>query len=625
MPSTKNSNKIWVSATDLRNYMLRDPLLDWLNINFTEKRFKNNEKRFKMYKSFVKIGKSKKKDYSNVKKKVSNTFHQYLLNQGHTFEEKVVKRIKKKVGSKNFIDLSKNQDPKLKSSFLETVEAMKLEIPIIHGGVLHNELNQTYGITDLIVRSDFFGKLFKINPLKNDEITIPSPNLISLKNNKPLKYHYRIIDIKFSSLSLRADGIHLLNSKHTPAYKAQLWIYNQALSNIQGYNPGKSYILGRKWSFESCKGYYNGHSCFDRLGVIDYEGIDFSYCSKSEKAIEWMRDVKSPESKDWIIDKVPLTRPELYPNMSNLYDEQWREIKYKLSENIKELTSIWMVGTKNREIAHKNGIYKWNDKRCTSKKLGLNGEIVGKVVNEILKTNKGNKKINPSKIKNNVHNWKNKGKIEFFVDFEFIGTMFTDFSNIENDCEQEFVFMIGVGYVNKKEEWIYKDFTCKEKTAEEEIRIFLEFSDYIINISKKYKCKNAKCFHWGNAEKSNWERFFERHKAYDVRKIMLNIQSKFLWEWADLMEVFKTEPITVKNCFNFSLKSIAKAMYSHNMIQTIWDDSCSDGLEVMMICSNSYKLKNSLESSGMKNVILYNNVDCKVLFEILSYLRKNMC
>lgn len=93
MPSTK---KIWISATQLRNYMLRDPLLDWLNINFTEKNFKNNKKRFNMYKSFLKIGKSKKKNYSNVKKKISNTFHQYLLNQGHTFEEKVVRKIKEK-------------------------------------------------------------------------------------------------------------------------------------------------------------------------------------------------------------------------------------------------------------------------------------------------------------------------------------------------------------------------------------------------------------------------------------------------------------------------------------------------------------------------------------------------
>jgi hypothetical protein len=608
MPAKQPKDKIWISATELRNYMIRDPILDWLKINFKKKRFKKWEKRFGRYKKvLLKVFKSEGK--------TKKTLNCYLFSQGHEFEKKVVERIKQKVGIKNFLDLDDNQDPKCKNSFEETVKAIKTGIPVIHGGVLHNEKNNTYGVTDLIVRSDYFGKLFKKNPLTSLEVKIAAPILP--------EYHYRIIDIKFSSLPLRADGIHLLNSKHVPSYKGQLWVYNEALSNLQGYNPKKSYILGRKWSYESCKDHFHGDSCFDRLGVIDYEGVDSSYCLRSEKAIEWMRDVKSPESKNWVIDEPPLTRNELYPNMSNCYDNHWREVKYEISEKIKEMTSIWMVGTKQRELAHEKGVYKWTDKNCNSKTFGMNGETVGRIVDEILKTNRGKKIIRPDKIKNNVFGWKKKRRVEFFVDFETLGSMFTEFNDIENDTDKSFIFMIGVGHVDRQGDWDYKSFVCKERTPKEEIRICAEFTDYIVKIAKSYRCKDPKCFHWSGAERHEWDRFFERHRNSRLKKITAQVQSAYYWEWSDLLDVFKTEPITIKGCFNFSLKSVAKSMHRHGMIDTIWDNKCVDGKDAMMIAWDAYKDKNPLDSVEMKSVIEYNEVDVKVLMEIVDYLRKN--
>ena len=85
----------------------------------------------------------------------------------------------------------------------------------------------THGIIDLLVRSDYLHKLVDECPLTQDEIKIP--NKLDTKS-----YHYIVIDIKFSTLPLRSDGKHLLNSGSYPAYKAQCLIYTQAVGLIQG-------------------------------------------------------------------------------------------------------------------------------------------------------------------------------------------------------------------------------------------------------------------------------------------------------------------------------------------------------------------------------------------------------
>jgi uncharacterized protein YprB with RNaseH-like and TPR domain len=65
-------------------------------------------------------------------------------------------------------------------------------------------------------------------------------------------------------------------------------------------------------------------------------------------------------------------------------------------------------------------------------------------------------------------------------------------------------------------------------------------------------------------------------------------------------------------------------MKEHGMIETVWCDEteCADGREAMLVAWNAYKSRNPLKSKGMKEVIKYNEVDVKVLQEILSYIRK---
>ena len=94
-----------------------------------------------------------------------------------------------------------------------------------------------------------------------------------------------------------------------------------------------------------------------------------------------------------------------------------------------------------------------------------------------------------------------------------------------------------------------------------------------------------------------------------------------------MYDMFMKNKIVVKDSLNYSLKTIAKAMNKNDLINTVWDSSnpCSNGLKAMLL---AYKLYDRLEiidekEPVMRDIIHYNEVDCKVLWEIMSYLRNN--
>ena len=94
----------------------------------------------------------------------------------------------------------------------------------------------------------------------------------------------------------------------------------------------------------------------------------------------------------------------------------------------------------------------------------------------------------------------------------------------------------------------------------------------------------------------------------------------------DLLDHFRLEPIIVQGVFQFGLKSIGKALYNNGLINTTWNNNNDNGLDAMIkfkeICKKTKKipLKRYLE---IKDIIDYNHIDCKVLQEIYSLLKKH--
>jgi hypothetical protein len=570
----------YISATNTKNFMLKDTLVDWLKEHGSHSN--------RLYEGG--------KDFSN-----------FIMDRGIEFETELVKYINKfKIPVVTVSEYITNE------SINKTIQLMKEGIPIIHSAPVRNTKNHTHGIIDLLVRSDYIDQLVDDCPLSDEEQIIPSPKLGK-------QYHYIVIDIKFSTLPLRADGKHLLNIGNYPAYKAQCLIYTDAIGLIQGYTSQYAYILGRRWKCRKKGINYNNFECLDKLGVIDYKNIDNQYVQQTIDALLWLRENKK-FGHQWSVS--PPSRRELYPNMS-LDSGKWQKQKIKIAEEIGEISSIWYCGVKNREIALDNGIKSWRNPKCVSSNIGLKGKRAN-IIDSILEINRQDvDKIRPKKILNNIFNWKNEGN-EIFVDFETLSDIFCSFSELPEQKSTDMIFMIGVYWKPKqKSKWEYKRFTCKKATYEEEYRIMNEFATFI----KKQK-KNTKLWYWC-AENRFWKISENRQfdfaiKKGDKQKMDCISNNWKLFNWVDMCNIFKEEPIVIKDCFKFGLKPIAIAMKKHNLIKTKLDSECNSGMSAMIKAWKCYQdFSDPANCPIMQDISKYNKFDVQVLKDILSYLRKN--
>jgi hypothetical protein len=603
----------WVAPSHIKNYLIGDPVLDWYkqNNNVITNKFTSNNS-------------------SNLS---------ILFELGNKFEDEVIKHLYNTYNT-NIKTVMYDRRDLTRAKSEETLLYMQQGIPIISQAVLYNDSNNTFGIADLVVRSDWLNKLIHLDPISKEDETIDAPLLHKAVGSS---YHYRVIDIKWTTMTLCANGTTIRNSGLFPAYKGQLAIYNAAIGNLQGYTSPEAYILAKSWKYSVKNMLYSGNNCFDRLGSINYDTFDSSYLDKTGKAIDWVRRLRM--NGDTWTDNPPSV-PELYPNMCNSYDTPYNKRKRDHSKDIDELTQIWMVGIQHRKYSHGNGIFKWSDPKCNSKTLGISGKNTGMIIDNILDINRNdNVLINPELVTNRLYNWHKKTDLDFYIDFESINGCFYDKTiNLKNSkSENGILFMIGVGYEDSSGNWNYKTFTMDSLTIFDERKVLIEFMTFIDdivedhmrinNIPNRILC-NPKLYHWSNAEKTMLYGASKRHD-YIFNDWINNV------EFVDMYNVFKSEPITVKGAVKFGLKDVAVAMYNNNMIEVTWDTNCNGGLRAMMDSIKYYKFMdefNELESSNIKpydvemynkyillfsDITRYNEIDCKVVWAIVRYLREN--
>ena len=576
----KKTHQPWISATKTYNYMINDSLIDWFKL----------------------CGK-KERTFSNDFEITNESFSNFLMKKGVEFEKEIVKFLQTKhyvVTVSEYYNVDK---------VLETIAYMKSGVPIIHSAPIYNKTNNTYGIIDLLVRSDYFEEIFNLSPLSNDDKSIPSPKLGT-------SFHYRVVDIKYSSLHLSANGINVRNGGKIPAYKAQLCIYNDALSNIQGYKSPQAYLLGRRWNYSSKGEYYSNNSCLDRVGVIDFNNVDKSYVDSTKDAIRWYRNVLKYGIK-WDITN-PINS-NMYPNMC-IDSGIWNSKKQKLANEIGDITMLWQCGIKHRNNALESGVKSWRDSRCNSQILGL-GEKYGRIVDNIIKINRDdNGLISPMKIEYTDFDWSTFSENDLFVDFETFNDICKPLNTIPIQEKFEIIYMIGVGFI-KDNKWNYISFTCKSPTYEEEYNIMNDFMNFVNSYSK-----TPRIIYW-HAENSFWRRACE--KQFDVNiednEKRENILSNWnLDEWFDLCQFFRENSIAIKGCFGFGLKPISQKMREYGMINTNMESECKNGMMAMVKAWRCYNTSSdAINAPIMKDIIKYNEFDCKVLWDILNYLRKN--
>ena len=614
-----NEQNDWVSATRVKNSLLKDHCIDWLDMYYKDLGFNDNKSQTQSQSQIqttthTQQNTSQSQIHIDKKLKLSTTKDIDSKNQniffemGNKFEQKVIEYLRDKYPTKIKKVVMGYVSPSDQNT---TLKYMQEGIPIIEQAALYNYSNRTFGVADLLIRSDWINKLI-------EESVIPK-NMEHHKASKLKgKYHYIVIDIKWSTMHFCANGQTLRNNDRFPAYKGQLAIYNAALGQLQGYTPSSAYILAKSWVIDSVKNKSEGHNCFTKLGHIDFDGFDNKYIKNTFDGVMWIRNVRNNGFR-WSCLKPSV--PELYPNMCNKLDSPYHGIKKDLAKELNELTEIWMVGPKNREIAHNKNIFSWKNKNCSAKNMGINGIKVSPIVDKIIHINRDSKNlIEPKIITNNDNNWQTETELDFYVDFETLsGTLYDEINILDNKSYNPFLFMIGIGYICNGS-WQYLSFTATDVTLEEELRIINEFTNFINSYVSTYNKlhtdktpKIAKIFHWSHAEKSIMATLNRRHNKNWLKGVI----------WCDMHKLFLDVPIVIKGLKKFTLKDVAKTMKEHNMIESNWlDNGIADGLTAMIEAVRYYKSKRT-DNMLMMHVTNYNEADCKIVWEITHYLRKN--
>ena len=591
IPQTSADWQDWVSATQMRNYIGQSALSDWLDLYGEERGFVRDD-RLPAYDARLDFGK-------------------FITKKGNEFEAAIVEHLRTLTDVRTIVgDWREGRDL---GAARRTFEAMREGVPILHQVPLRDPESRTYGLADLLLRADLFATLFPADAQYVDSGTA-APDL-----GEP--WHYVVLDIKFTTPSLTTRGT-LGDGGSLPAYKAQLHVYNRALGRLQGHAPRYAFLLGR--GVDLGRGQERTTNALERLAPVDLDPAavkkrGLSVQEMVERACDWQRRVRK-EGAAWSPLPVPSV-PELWPNAgSEGFD--WGCATSHIAKQLGELTQLWQVGLDKRANAHAAGITSWLDPRTNLNALGVKtGGTTGPKLQAILDVNHdaSGPPVRPAHVSAAEDEWRATPALEFFVDFEYVIGVNDDFTRIPKQNGHPLIFMIGCGHVQGGE-WIFRCFIAHRLTEGAEAAMIDEWLAHMAQVQAGLGSRDApRVHHWAHAEKAWYDMARERHpdRAWpDVR-------------WYDLLaKVIREQPVVVRGALGFGLKEFSGALHSHGLIATDWGNTNVDGSGAM---TGAWWCDEEAEHLGgplrdiplMQEIAAYNEVDTKVMMEILHYLRRH--
>jgi hypothetical protein len=315
---------------------------------------------------------------------------------------------------------------------------------------------------------------------------------------------------------------------------------------------------------------------------------------------------------------------ELWPDMKAESDAPWHEAKRHIAEQLGELTLLWHVGTSARARAHALGLTRWDDPRVDPKLLGV-AESYRPTLTAILEANRatGGATVRPERIASIDNAWREPAAGEAYIDFETVPNLRDDFVAFPKQGSQSLIFQIGCGrWVDGA--WRFEQFTAHSLTATAEAEMLDRWVAHLRVLAAEagVSLEALRLFHWSAAETSMLETAYDsaRHRHPEREWPALG--------WFDLLErVVRAEPVVVRGALGFGLKKVGKAMHALGLIETEWTDGVADGTGAM---AGAWTAANEAERTGvsleeidaMREVGRYNEIDCRVMAEVLSYLRR---
>ena len=626
-------NYYWTSAGKLYNFLNDDTLLDWLQLYGKSKGFKTDEEID--YEEYCK-NLSPKQDGDILSTETQNiltfdefknenykfNFMKYILEQGQKYEEYVYSELKKKYNN-DIIDIDKDfgfQKFEYDKKLEKTRQLIQEQFPIIYQGLVCDPDTKTFGFPDLIVREDILNEL-----LKNENIL-----------NENNKYNYYIIDIKFHTLKFKKDSYNLIPEPSQQQYISQLYLYTRGLRHLiepsiltKSLLEHKSYVIGRSWNIN------NTNSLGNSIGCISFD-IYENTLLKVKSGLEWYKDLKN-NGKYW--DPYEPHISEIYPNMKNDKDNNWRKTKQQISEKLCDLSCIWNLRHSIKQKAHQNSIFSWNDPKFNIFDYSTDTDTT-RLIYSIIKINKQSVRLfemDKSYVSEKL--WKendafklvNKNSIvmDGFIDIE---TTF-DINSIDTPKEDSIMYMIGLYYntspiTNRtkkyKNNMLHKTFCVNKLDKTNEKQIIEDFLLYL----KNYNCeKNIiwRFYHYSDIEKHTLNKLMD---MYNIDHESFGIKI----EWIDLCQLLINYKFVFKNCFDYSIKSINKTLNNLNYIpnEYIYQNSeIKNGLDSVIAifkCKKECNQNNTslIKTNIMDEIIYYNMVDCISLFHLRNFLNEQL-
>ncbi len=552
----------WVSPTALRPLLLNDPALVWLQYHGAQHGFKKDAEQYSL------LG--------------------WLGEQGGRFESGWIQRVAPEAVQANDADMDVRRLGV--KSFMKTLECMGKGAPVITKAALWHAPSRTYGTADIIAKTSWLRKNFA--------------SLRDLLDGEP--DHYVILDTKMkTNLDSPAKATDLAVDSN------QVRMYSSILGSLQNSMPRYAFLVTKDRVLDPLPvkvGYKLGDPLEDDI----------------ESMLELHRRIKRGGSdlRPWVDELVAA-------NPFNTKDAPWSNAKKIIvAERMpkRSLHFIPYIGAFEAEMLRAVGMLSVDDLFAAGPQALRNANIPGfgqkklARAEAILVANRA-EHLGEVIVPNSVV--PRRRKVELFVDMEFYGTgMKTDFENWPEMKGSEMVFMIGVGYENAKGKWEFKRFVAHEDSLDSERFMWKQFVSYLRSQGVIYGSAQeatavlsteASLYHWSAAEVHQAKRAAERVGI----SVLANLP------WADLQKPFHNGPIALPKQWNFSIKSVSKALGEFSPEhRTDYPEKLGVGSDAMVMALRAYEHGGDVVNSDeIKLVTKYLEVDCKCLWQILRWLR----
>ncbi len=556
----------WISPTALRPLICDDPCLVWLANHGADHGFKKDAD-----------------DYSLLG---------WLGGQGGQFEEEWLKR----VGGEDVVYANEHDhDVRQVQALLKTAQAVARGANVISKAALWWAPDGLYGTADVLARVSWLRKrLPTLKPFLEDEHP-DTYAVMDCKMQSGLETTAKRLDLKLASTQVR--------------------LYSHMVGHLFGVGNGNKLA---RYAF-----------IIPRDRVLDPMPVEVGnpLDEETRELLALYRKIRDEGA-----DLRPWHDELVAPNPWNKKNAPWSEaVKTILAERMpsRSLHIIPHVGKRQAEQLREQGISSVDELLAAGPLALREAQIRGLGPKTLVKAeailaanraeSSGADIIVPEEVV------PPRVPIELFVDFEFRGAgMQVDFDKWPDLRGREMCFMVGVGY-EENGKWHFRKFTAVEDSLKAERRMWEEFVAFLRergvvfgSVQEATICPEgqAALYHWSCAEVHGSRRAAGR--------VGLDILGTL--PWVDLRESFIKGPITLPGQWNFSLKSVGKALGQLSPEHcTDYPENLQLGSDAMVTALRGYARGGDvLNSPEIKLVGEYLEVDCKGLWQILRWLRASV-